>query len=94
MHVETRTARNSAETLKLQLHRMDIYSYNDFVTYAGFLHGVCVGACCFVSPLCGFSLSLFCNYFVTYVHQGQVLNPVHSLLMGAQTLDTQVAVAL
>ena len=61
MHVETRTARNSAETLKLQLHRMDIYSYNDFVTC---------------------------------VHQGQVLNPVHSLLMGAQTLDTQVAVAL
>ena len=29
---------------------------------AGWLHGVCVGACRFVSPLCGFSLSLFCNY--------------------------------
>ena len=24
--------------------------------------GVCVGECFFVFPLCGFSLSLFCNY--------------------------------
>ena len=30
---------------------------------AGWLHGVCVGGCLFVFPLCGFSLSLFCNYF-------------------------------
>ena len=29
---------------------------------AAWLHGVCVGACLFVCPLCGFSLSLFCNY--------------------------------
>ena len=29
---------------------------------AGWLHGVCVGACLIVSPLCGFCLSLFCNY--------------------------------
>ena len=28
----------------------------------GWLHGVCVGECFFVFPLCGFSLSLFCNY--------------------------------
>ena len=33
---------------------------------AGWLHGVCVGACRFVSPLCGFSLSLFCNYICLY----------------------------
>ena len=29
---------------------------------AGWLHGVFVGAWLFVFPLCGFSLSLFCNY--------------------------------
>ena len=29
---------------------------------AGWLHGVFVGEWLFVSPLCGFSLSLFCNY--------------------------------
>ena len=29
---------------------------------AGWLHGVCVGDWLFVFPLCGFSLSLFCNY--------------------------------
>ena len=29
---------------------------------AGWLHGVCVGECLFVFPLCGFSLSLFFNY--------------------------------
>ena len=28
---------------------------------AGWLHGVCVGACGVVSPQRGFSLSLFCN---------------------------------
>ena len=29
---------------------------------AGWLRGICVSACWFVSPQCGFSLSLFCNY--------------------------------
>ena len=29
---------------------------------AGWLHGVCVGECFSVFPLCGFSLSIFCNY--------------------------------
>ena len=29
---------------------------------AGWLHGVFVGEWIFVFPLCGFSLSLFCNY--------------------------------
>ena len=29
---------------------------------AGWLHGVSVGEWLFVCPLCGFSLSLFCNY--------------------------------
>ena len=29
---------------------------------AGWLHGVFVGEWHFVFPLCGFSLSLFCNY--------------------------------
>ena len=29
---------------------------------AGCLHGVFVGEWLFVFPLCGFSLSLFCNY--------------------------------
>ena len=29
---------------------------------AGWLHGVLVGEWLFVFPLCGFSLSLFCNY--------------------------------
>ena len=29
---------------------------------AGWLHGVSVGDWLFVFPLCGFSLSLFCNY--------------------------------
>ena len=30
---------------------------------AGWLHGVVVGDWLFVFPLCGFSLSLLCNYF-------------------------------
>ena len=30
---------------------------------AGWLHGVFVDDWLFVSPLCGFSLSLFCNYY-------------------------------
>ena len=32
------------------------------VAMAGWLHGVFVGDWLFVFPLCGFSLSLFCNY--------------------------------
>ena len=32
------------------------------IAMAGWLHGVCVGACWVVSPQGGFSLSLFCNY--------------------------------
>ena len=31
---------------------------------AGWLHGVFVGELLFVFPLCGFSLSLFCNNFL------------------------------
>ena len=31
---------------------------------AGWLHGVFVGEWLFVFPLCGFSLSLFCNSFM------------------------------
>ena len=32
------------------------------IATAGWLHGVFVGEWLFVFPLCGFSLSLFCNY--------------------------------
>ena len=32
---------------------------------AGWLHGVFVGEWRFVFPLCGFFLSLFCNYILT-----------------------------
>ena len=32
------------------------------IAMAGWLHGVCVGACRVVSPRCGFSLALFCNF--------------------------------
>ena len=35
------------------------------IAMAGWLHGVFVGEWLFVFPLCGFSLSLFCNYHVT-----------------------------
>ena len=34
-----------------------------YVAMAGWLHGVFVVDWLFVFPLCGFSLSLFCNYF-------------------------------
>ena len=34
---------------------------------AGWLHGVFVGESLFVFPLCGFSLSLFCNYFIDFI---------------------------
>ena len=37
------------------------------VAMAGWLHGVFVGEWLFVFPLCGFSLSLICNYSVTVV---------------------------
>ena len=39
----------------------------------GWLHGVFVGEWLFVFPLCGFSLSLFCNYLMMAV-------PVYSIL--------------
>ena len=42
------------------------------IAVAGWLHGVCVGECFLVFPLCGFSLSLFCNY-----HEGLLLS-VHA----------------
>ena len=35
---------------------------------AGWLHGVFVGEWLFVFPLCGFSLSLFCNYAHPFTH--------------------------
>ena len=35
---------------------------------AGWLHGVCVSACLFVPPQCGFSLSLFCNHMFIYIY--------------------------
>ena len=35
---------------------------------AGWLHGVFVVDWLFVSPLCGFSLSLFCNYVSDQAH--------------------------
>ena len=38
------------------------------IAMAGWLHGVFVGDWLFVFPLCGFSLSLFCNYFQTGPH--------------------------
>ena len=31
------------------------------------MHGVCVGECFFVFTLCGFSLSLFCNYCIACI---------------------------
>ena len=37
------------------------------IAMAGWLHGVFVGEWLFVFPLCGFSLSLFCNYLLTAV---------------------------
>ena len=36
------------------------------IALAGWLHGVFVGEWLFVFPLCGFSLSLFCNYHMGY----------------------------
>ena len=41
---------------------------------AGWLHGVFVGEWLFVFPLCGFSLSLFCNY----MHHGPRQKQVHA----------------
>ena len=37
------------------------------IAMAGWLHGVFVGEWLFVFPLCGFSLSLFCNYKPTTI---------------------------
>ena len=39
---------------------------------ACWLHGICVSACRFVPPHCGFSLSLFCNYSAT------IFDPLHA----------------
>ena len=43
---------------------------------AGWLHGVSVGDWLFVFPLCGFSLSLFCNYRLPTMHL-LLRHPVH-----------------
>ena len=40
---------------------------------AGWLHGVFVGDWLFVFPLCGFSLSLFCNYLIRVISREQGL---------------------
>ena len=47
---------------------------------AGWLHGVFVGEWLFVFPLCGFSLSLFCNYHGGYLCPG--MGTIQSLLEG------------
>ena len=40
-------------------------------------HGVCVSACWFVPPQCGFSLSLFCsNHAYSLYQQGSALAPL------------------
>ena len=41
---------------------------------AGWLHGVFVGEWLFVFPLCGFSLSLCCNYTDVFVSALRVLS--------------------
>ena len=52
---------------------------------AGWLHGVCVGECLFVFPLCGFSLSLFCNYEPAQMHKNPICNqPAITVLPHAQ----------
>ena len=48
---------------------------------AGWLHGVFVGDWHFVFPLCGFSLSLFCNYIRVVVgYEGPEVDKRLSLL--------------
>ena len=52
------------------------------IVMAGWLHGVFVGEWLFVFPLCGFSLSLFCNYLRGNLHSSSaalflVINAVH-----------------
>ena len=49
---------------------------------AGWLHGVFVGDWLFVFPLCGFSLSLFCNYYLA-VHAPQKFCFAFPVLGGA-----------
>ena len=43
---------------------------------AGWLHGVFVGEWLFVFSLCGFSLSLFCNYTGRHLREGRKLGIV------------------
>ena len=45
------------------------------IAMAGWLHGVFVGDWLFVFPLCGFSLSLFCNYTCVKAVLSVVLGP-------------------
>ena len=45
---------------------------------AGWLHGVFVGEWLFVFPLCGFSLSLFCNYFLERAVTGRSYRKPHA----------------
>ena len=42
---------------------------------AGWLHGVCVGACWLGSPQGGFSLSLFCNYSIANNSVSDITGP-------------------
>ena len=46
----------------------------------GWLHGVCVSACWFVPPQCGFSLSLFGNYQRTNAPLPVVLRPLSAAM--------------
>ena len=48
---------------------------------AGWLHGVFVGEWLFVFPLCGFSLSLFCNYICDFVTTSAVDREEESVLL-------------
>ena len=48
------------------------------------VHGVCVGECFFVFPLCSFSLSLFCNY------NSQALLACHTVTQHSRSKRTHV----
>ena len=51
---------------------------------AGWLHGVFVGDRLFVFPLCGFSLSLFCNYTTGWL---RLLSTTGTRAVSVQRLD-------
>ena len=55
------------------------------IAMAGWLHGVFVGEWLFVFPLCGFSLSLFCNYHSTI---SSLLRPVRVLVDDCRTCSS------